>query len=93
MDAEVEDVEAELWADWLGRRHGEAAGRACLSAAELAEAMAERNGSLLASGGHVWGVHSVRGDLWTPWELTGGAFDGVWPTGGRHAAAGELCPN
>jgi len=25
-DAEVEDVEAELWAGWLGRRHGGTAG-------------------------------------------------------------------
>ena len=39
MDVEVEDVEAELWVDWLGRRRGGAAGRARRSAAELAVAM------------------------------------------------------
>jgi len=44
--AEVEDVEAELWVDWLGWRRGGAAGRARRSAVELAEAMAERNGAL-----------------------------------------------
>jgi len=53
VDAEVELVEAELWVDWLGRRRGAAAGRARRSAAELAEAMAERNGALWASGGRV----------------------------------------
>jgi len=46
VDVEVEDIEAELWADWLGRRRGGAAGRARRSAAELAVAMAERNGAL-----------------------------------------------
>jgi len=46
MDIEVEDVTAELWTGWLGRRRGGAAGRARRSAAELAEAMAERNGAL-----------------------------------------------
>ena len=45
-DAEVEDVEAELWADWLGRRRGGTVGKARRSAAELAVAMAERNGRL-----------------------------------------------
>ena len=45
-DAEVEDVEAELWVDGLGRRRGGTAGKACRSAAELAVAMAERNGRL-----------------------------------------------
>ena len=43
MDVEVEDVEAELWADWLGRRRGGTAGGARRSAAELPEATAERN--------------------------------------------------
>ena len=37
MDVKVEDVEAELWARWLGRRRGGAVGRARRSAAELAE--------------------------------------------------------
>jgi len=46
VDAEVEDLEVELWVDWLGRRHGGAAGRDRRSAVELAEAMAERNGAL-----------------------------------------------
>jgi len=36
VDVEVEDVEAELWADWLGRRRGGTARRARRSAAELA---------------------------------------------------------
>jgi len=43
-DAEVEDVEAELWAGWLGRRRGGTAGEARRNAAELTEAMAEQNG-------------------------------------------------
>ena len=43
-DAEVEDVEAELWVGWLGRRRGETAGEARRNAAELTEATAERNG-------------------------------------------------
>jgi len=43
MDVEVEDVEAELWMVWLGQRRSGAAGRACRNAAELVEAMAERN--------------------------------------------------
>ena len=38
MDVEVEDVEVELWADWLGRRRG--------SAAELAEDDGGRNVAL-----------------------------------------------
>jgi len=46
VDVEVEDIEAELWADWLGQRRGGAPGKARRSAAELAEAMAERNGRL-----------------------------------------------
>ena len=46
MDVEVEDVEAELWADWLGRRRGGAAGRARRSAAELAEDEGGRNVAL-----------------------------------------------
>jgi len=28
MDVEVEDIEEELWAGWLGRRRGGAAGKA-----------------------------------------------------------------
>ena len=43
-DVEVEDVEAELWAGWLGRRRGGTAGEARRNAAELTEATAERNG-------------------------------------------------
>jgi len=43
-DAEVGDVEAELWAGWLGRRRGGTAGEARRNAAELPEATAERNG-------------------------------------------------
>ena len=46
MDIEVDDVEAELWVDWLGRRRGGTARRARRSAPELAVAMAERNGAL-----------------------------------------------
>ena len=46
MDVEVEDIEAELWVDGLGWRRGGAAKRARRSAAELAKAMAERNGRL-----------------------------------------------
>jgi len=49
-DAEVENVEAELWAGWLGRRRGGTAGEARRNAAELTEAMAERNGRLWWSG-------------------------------------------
>jgi len=41
MDDEVEDVMAELWAGWLGRRRRDAAGNARRSAAELTESMAE----------------------------------------------------
>jgi len=44
VDVMVEDVKAELWAGWLGRRRGGAAGRARRSAAELTETTAERNG-------------------------------------------------
>ena len=43
MDVEVEDVEAELWADWLGRRRGGTVGEARRSTAELPEATAEQN--------------------------------------------------
>jgi len=43
VDVEVEDVKAELWTGWLGRRRGETARRARRSAAELPEATAERN--------------------------------------------------
>jgi hypothetical protein len=42
-DAEVGDVEAELWAGWLGRRRSGMAGEARRNAAELPEATAERN--------------------------------------------------
>jgi len=37
MDVEVEDIEAELWAGWLGQRCGGVAGKARRSTAELAE--------------------------------------------------------
>ena len=40
-DAEEEDVEAKLWAGWLGRRRGGTAGEARRNAAELTEATAE----------------------------------------------------
>ena len=43
-DAEVEDVEAELWVGWRGRRRGGTAGEARRNAAELTEVTAERNG-------------------------------------------------
>jgi len=43
VDVEVEDVEAELWADWLGRRRDGEAGRARRSMAELAEDEGGRN--------------------------------------------------
>jgi hypothetical protein len=43
VDVEVEDVKAELWTGWLGRRRGGTAGGARRSAAELPEATAERN--------------------------------------------------
>ena len=46
MDVEVEDVEAELWADWLGRRRGGTAGGAHRSAAELAVDEGGRNVAL-----------------------------------------------
>jgi len=31
----------------------------------------------------------VRGDLWTPWGLTGGAVDGVQPTPGQTRGGGR----
>jgi len=43
VDVVVEDVKAELWAGWLGRRHGETAGEACRNAAELAVDEGGRN--------------------------------------------------
>jgi len=43
-DAEVEDVEAELWVGWLGWGRGGTAGEARRNAAELTEATVERNG-------------------------------------------------
>ena len=43
VDVEVEDVDAELWASWLGRRRGGTAREARRSAAERTEATAERN--------------------------------------------------
>jgi hypothetical protein len=46
VDVEVEEVEAEIWADWLGRRREGAAVRTRRSAAELAVIMAERNEAL-----------------------------------------------
>ena len=49
-DAEVEEALAELLVSWLGRRRGGAAGKTHRSAAELVEAMADRNGRLWWSG-------------------------------------------
>jgi len=49
VDVEVEDIEAELWADWLGQRCSGAAGRARRSAAELAEDEGGRNVELWRS--------------------------------------------
>ena len=46
MDVEVEDIEAELWADWLGRWRGGTAGGARRNAAELAEDEGGRNVAL-----------------------------------------------
>jgi hypothetical protein len=43
VDVEAEDVEAELWAGWLGRRRGGAAGKARRCTAELAEDEGGRN--------------------------------------------------
>jgi len=45
-DAEAEEALAELLVGWLGRRHGGATGKARRDAAELTEAIAERNGRL-----------------------------------------------
>jgi len=53
MDVEVEDVVVELWVKQLGSGRGGAVGRARRSAAELAEAMAEGNVALWASGRRV----------------------------------------
>jgi len=52
-DVEVEDVEAELWAGWLGWRRGETAREARRNAAELIEATAKRKGRRRVSGGGV----------------------------------------
>jgi len=52
-DVEVEDIEAELWAGWLGRRRNETAEEARRNAAELTEATAKRKGRRRASGGRV----------------------------------------
>ena len=49
-DAGVEEALAELLVGWLGRRRGGAVGKARRDAAELTEAMAERNGRLWWSG-------------------------------------------
>ena len=46
MDVEVEDVEAELWADWLGWRRRGTAGKARRSPAELAVDEGGRNVAL-----------------------------------------------
>jgi len=43
VDAEVEDVKAELWTGWPGRRRGGTAGEARRNTAELPEATTERN--------------------------------------------------
>jgi len=45
-DAEVEDVEAELWAGWLSRRRRGDLGRRCRSMTELAEAKWRRERAL-----------------------------------------------
>jgi len=89
VDVEVEDIEAELWADWLGRRRGGTAGRARRSTAELAEDEGGRNVEHWRGEWRVSGVHSVRGDLWTSWGLTGGAVDSVRPTPGRTHGGGR----
>ena len=41
------------------------------------------------SKGRVRGVHAVRGDLWATLDLTGGAIDGVRPTGGWTRGGGQ----
>jgi len=46
VDVKVEDVEAELWTNWLGQRRGGTAGKARRSAAELAEDEGGRNVAL-----------------------------------------------
>jgi len=53
VDVEVEDVEAELWADWLGQRRGGTAGRARRSAVELAVDEGGRNVVLWRGEWHV----------------------------------------
>jgi len=88
VDVEVEDVEAELWARWLGRRRGGAAGRACRSAAELAVDEGGHNVALWRGEWRVRGVHSVRGVLRTMSVLTGGVTVDVRPPGGRTRGGG-----
>jgi len=46
VDVEVEDIEVELWAGWLGRRCGGTVGRARRSAVEHAENEGGGNGAL-----------------------------------------------
>jgi len=46
VDVEVEDVDAKLWADWLGRRRGGTAGKARRSMAELVVDEGGRNVAL-----------------------------------------------
>jgi len=43
VDVEVEDIKVELWAGWLGRRRGGAAGKARRSTVELVEDEGGRN--------------------------------------------------
>ena len=93
MDVEVEDVVVELWAGWLGRRRGDAAGRARRNAAELAEAMAERNVERWKGEWRVRGVHPVRGNLWMTLGLTGGASTAYGRQVAGHAAAGNVLSN
>ena len=46
VDVVVEDVKAELWAGWFGRRRGETAGEARRNTAELAVDEGGRNVAL-----------------------------------------------
>jgi len=87
-DVEVEDVETELWAGWLGRRRGGTAGKARRNAAELAVDGGGRNVEHWRGEWRVRGVHSMRAVLWTTSGLTGGVNDGVRPIGGRTRGGG-----
>jgi len=89
VDVEVEDVEAELWAGWLGRRRRGELGRRCCSTAELAEAkwrgeraLGRRNEDGQASG---W----RRGVQVKALGLSGGVAVDVRPPWVVHASAGR----